>query len=214
MNCIKCYQEIPEGSKFCPHCGAQQPEMADAGHADTQANTTAQPDAVAQPDTSAQSDTAAQPDTQAQNTQYQDQNTQYQAQNAQYQNPYTQYQDAQNYGTGSQNTYTSDYQNSQYQTPPVYQSSYQPEKPINWVPYLVLSIVTTLCCCLPFGIVGIVYATKINSAMNAGNYEEAQRSARTAKIWIIVAAVVGVIANIIVGVMAAVGAMDSYYYHH
>ena len=194
MNCIKCYQEIPEGSKFCPHCGAQQPEMADAGHADTQANTTAQPD------TSAQSDTAAQQDTQAQNAQYQD--------------PYAQYQDAQNYGTGSQNTYTSDYQNSQYQTPPVYQSSYQPEKPINWVPYLVLSIVTTLCCCLPFGIVGIVYATKINSAMNAGNYEEAQRSARTAKIWIIVAAVVGVIANIIVGVMAAMGAMDSYYYYY
>ena len=202
MNCIKCYQEIPEGSKFCPHCGAQQPEMADAGHADTQANTTAQPD------------TAAQQDTQAQNTQYQDQNTQYQAQNAQYQDPYAQYQDAQNYGTGSQNTYTSDYQNSQYQTPPVYQSSYQPEKPINWVPYLVLSIVTTLCCCLPFGIVGIVYATKINSAMNSGNYEEAQRSARTAKIWIIVAAVVGVIANIIVGVMAAMGAMDSYYYYY
>ena len=208
MNCIKCYQEIPEGSKFCPHCGAQQPEMADAGHADIQANTTAQPD------TSAQSDTAAQQDTQAQNTQYQDQNTQYQAQNAQYQDPYAQYQDAQNYGTGSQNTYTSDYQNSQYQTPPVYQSSYQPEKPINWVPYLVLSIVTTLCCCLPFGIVGIVYATKINSAMNSGNYEEAQRSARTAKIWIIVAAVVGVIANIIVGVMAAMGAMDSYYYYY
>ena len=202
MNCIKCYQEIPEGSKFCPHCGAQQTESADAGHADTQANTTAQPD------------TAAQQDTQAQNTQYQDQNTQYQAQNAQYQDPYAQYQDAQNYGTGSQNTYTSDYQNSQYQTPPVYQSSYQPEKPINWVPYLVLSIVTTLCCCLPFGIVGIVYATKINSAMNAGNYEEAQRSARTAKIWIIVAAVVGVIANIIVGIMAAMGAMDSYYYYY
>ena len=22
MNCIKCYREIPEGSRFCPHCGA------------------------------------------------------------------------------------------------------------------------------------------------------------------------------------------------
>ena len=24
MNCIKCYQEIPDGAKFCPYCGAQQ----------------------------------------------------------------------------------------------------------------------------------------------------------------------------------------------
>lgn len=150
MNCIKCYQEIPEGSKFCPHCGAEQPDTASAANTDAQ------------------------------------------------------YQD----------TYTSDYQNTQYQTPPAYQSSYEPEKPINWVPYLVLSIITTVCCCLPFGVVGIVYATKINSAMNAGNYEEAQKSAKTAKIWIIVAAAVGVIANIIVAVMAAMGAMDSYYYYY
>lgn len=59
MNCIKCYQEIPEGSKFCPHCGAQQPDPADAGHADTQVNTGAQPDAATQQDTSVQQGTAA-----------------------------------------------------------------------------------------------------------------------------------------------------------
>lgn len=182
MNCIKCYQEISEGSKFCPHCGAEQPDTASAANTDAQANTAAQPDAAASQNTAAQPDAAASQDTVAQ----QDQNTQYQ-------DPYAQYQ----------NTYTSDHQNTQYQTPPVYRSSYEPEKPINWVPYLVLSIITTVCCCLPFGVVGIVYATKINSAMNAGNYEEAQKSAKTAKIWIIVAAAVGVIANIIVAVMAA-----------
>ena len=27
MNCKNCYQEIPDGSKFCPHCGAKQNEV-------------------------------------------------------------------------------------------------------------------------------------------------------------------------------------------
>lgn len=170
MNCIKCYQEIPEGSKFCPHCGAQQPETPGNDPVNTQA------------------DAAAQTETQPlQNGGYQDQNTQYQS------NPY---------------------QNNQYQTPPVYQSSYEPEKPVNWVPYLVLSILTTVCCCVPFGIVGIVYSAKINSAMNAGDYEGAQRAAKTAKIWIIVAAVVGLIANIIVAIMTYSGILGSYYYYY
>lgn len=170
MNCIKCYQEIPEGSKFCPHCGAQQPETPGNDPVNTQA------------------DAAAQTETQPlQNGGYQDQNTQYQN------NPY---------------------QNNQYQTPPVYQSSYEPEKPVNWVSYLVLSILTTVCCCVPFGIVGIVYSAKINSAMNAGDYEGAQRAAKTAKIWIIVAAVVGLIANIIVAIMTYSGILGSYYYYY
>ena len=119
-------------------------------------------------------------------------------QNTQYQDPYAQYQ------------------NTQYQTPPVYQSSYEPEKPINWVPYLVLSIITTVL--LPVFrsvFVGIVYATKDQQRNERREtIKRAQKSAKTAKIWIIVAAAVGVIANIIVAVMAAMGAMDSYYYYY
>lgn len=139
MNCVNCYQEIPDGSKFCPHCGAQQPENSGADYGNTQAASgTSQTAYSAQPETG--TDSAQQAGSQPQ-----------------YQDPYAQYQNAQNYGSGYQNTYTSDYQNNQYQTPPVYQSSYEPEKPINWVPYLVLSIITTLCCCLPFGIVSVSY---------------------------------------------------------
>ena len=175
MNCIKCYQEIPEGSKFCPHCGAEQPDTASAG------NTAAQPDAAASQDTAAQ----------------QDQNTQYQDSYAQY-----------------QNTYTSDYQNTQYQTPPVYQSSYEPEKPINWVPYLVLSIISTLCCCIPFGIVAIVFSAKINSAVTAGNIEEAKKAAKTAKIWIIAAVAAGLLASIAYLVISALIGTGSYYYYY
>ena len=39
----------------------------------------------------------------------------------------------------------------------------QPEKQISGTPYIIFSILVTLCCCLPLGIVSIVYASKINS---------------------------------------------------
>lgn len=196
MNCVNCYQEIQDGSKFCPHCGALQPENSGADYGNTQAASgTSQTAYSAQPETG--TDSAQQAGSQPQ-----------------YQDPYAQYQNAQNYGSGDQNTYTSDYQNNQYQTPPVYQSSYEPEKPINWVPYLVLSIITTLCCCLPFGIVGIVYSTKINSAVNARDWEGAQKAAKTAKIWIIASAIVGFIVEVIYVVMIYAGIAGSGYYYY
>lgn len=196
MNCVNCYQEIPDGSKFCPHCGALQPENSGADYGNTQAASgTSQTAYSAQPETG--TDSAQQAGSQPQ-----------------YQDPYAQYQNAQNYGSGYQNTYTSDYQNNQYQTPPVYQSSYEPEKPINWVPYLVLSIITTLCCCLPFGIVGIVYSTKINSAVNGRDWEGAQKAAKTAKIWIIASAIVGFIVEVIYVVMIYAGIAGSGYYYY
>ena len=196
MNCVNCYQEIQDGSKFCPHCGALQPENSGADYGNTQAASgTSQTAYSAQPETG--TDSAQQAGSQPQ-----------------YQDSYAQYQNAQNYGSGYQNTYTSDYQNNQYQTPPVYQSSYEPEKPINWVPYLVLSIITTLCCCLPFGIVGIVYSTKINSAVNARDWEGAQKAEKTAKIWIIASAIVGFIVEVIYVVMIYAGIAGSGYYYY
>lgn len=54
----------------------------------------------------------------------------------------------------------------------------------------------TLCCCLPLGIVSIVYASKINSLQNAGDYEGAKAAAKKAKIFMIVGAVGGLIASV------------------
>ena len=165
MNCINCYQEIPDGSKFCPHCGAQQPE---AGTVHAEAGAAAEPVKPAE--------------------------------------------------DAAQQTYDSGYQYQQ--SGPVYQSEPTPiyqqpvnHEPINWVPYLVLSIISTLCCCLPFGIVAIVFAAKINSSVAAGDYEAAEKAAKTAKIWIIVAVAVGVIWNIIQMVLFG-GLMDMAYYYY
>lgn len=49
--------------------------------------------------------------------------------------------------------------------------------------YLVLSIITTVLCCVPFGVVGIVYATKVDPAWNAGNYDDAWTFSRKARNW-------------------------------
>ena len=54
----------------------------------------------------------------------------------------------------------------------------------------------TLCCCLPLGIVSIVYASKINSLQNAGDYEGAKAAAKKAKIFMIIGAVGGLIASV------------------
>ncbi|MEZ5184276.1 MAG: CD225/dispanin family protein [Candidatus Nanopelagicales bacterium] len=56
---------------------------------------------------------------------------------------------------------------------------------------LVWAILTTLFCCLPFGIAAIVYASKVDSLYAAGQYAQAQQAADSAKKWSIWAAVVG-----------------------
>lgn len=66
----------------------------------------------------------------------------------------------------------------------------RPPKPDN---YLVWAILTTILCCLPFGIVSIVYSTKVDNLYYAGQYEEAQAKAKSAKTWAIIAASSGVL---------------------
>jgi hypothetical protein len=52
--------------------------------------------------------------------------------------------------------------------------------PKNW---LVESILVTIFCCLPLGIVGIINAAKVNTAFYAGDYEGAEIASEEAKKW-------------------------------
>ncbi len=65
-----------------------------------------------------------------------------------------------------------------------------PLKPSNW---LWQSIVATILCCLIFGVVGIIYAAKVDSLYYKGQYEEAERAAKKAKMWTLIAVVFGVV---------------------
>lgn len=68
-----------------------------------------------------------------------------------------------------------------YGTPP---PAYGPPAP--QVPdYLVWSILELLFCCLPFGVVGLVYSIQANTAKAAGRYQEAMSNAEKAKNFLI-----------------------------
>lgn len=55
--------------------------------------------------------------------------------------------------------------------------------------YMWLAILTTLLCCLPAGIVSIVYASKVDSCWVSGDYEGARYNSDKAKTWGIISAV-------------------------
>lgn len=59
--------------------------------------------------------------------------------------------------------------------------------------YLVFAILTTVCCCLPFGIVAIVKAGKVNEYYAMQQYEMAQMASQETKKWCIIAAATGAV---------------------
>jgi len=70
--------------------------------------------------------------------------------------------------------------------------------------YLWQSIAITICCCLPFGIVAIVYAAQVKSKLSIGDFNGAQESSRKARMWCWIGLGVGVVINIIVGIIQAI----------
>ncbi|WP_335975201.1 CD225/dispanin family protein [Gaetbulibacter jejuensis] len=67
------------------------------------------------------------------------------------------------------------------------------QKPTRPNSYLALAIISTILCCLPSGIVSIIYATKVNSLYEDGKYDEAIRASKNAKTWGIVSVVIALV---------------------
>lgn len=101
------------------------------------------------------------------------------------------------------------------QNPPFYPNGmpgpYPPGYGAPQVPdYLVWAILETLLCCLPLGIVAIVYASQANSAKAIGNYAEAIQKSQTAKtciIWGVVGSVIVIGLYILLLVVGAAGSL-------
>jgi len=66
---------------------------------------------------------------------------------------------------------------------------------------LVWAILATLFCCLPGGIVSIVYAAQVNGKLAAGDIAGAQDSSEKAKKWAIYSAIAGVVVGILYTVL-------------
>ena len=75
-------------------------------------------------------------------------------------------------------------------------TDYDYQKPNN---HLVGAILSTIFCCPPFGIVSIVYASKVNPLYDAGDHERATNAAQKAKTWMIASIITGLIVTFIYG---------------
>ena len=78
--------------------------------------------------------------------------------------------------------------------------------------YLVFSILVTIFCCLPTGIVAIVYAAQVSSKQAAGDIAGAMAASNTARTWCWVSFGLGLVGMVvyfvIAALMAAGGAMS------
>ncbi len=71
-----------------------------------------------------------------------------------------------------------------YKQQEAYGSQLYAQDPFRSVPdYLVWSILVTVFCCVPFGIVAIVKSAEANSKRDLGDYDGAMRAAQSARMW-------------------------------
>ena len=73
--------------------------------------------------------------------------------------------------------------------------------------FLVWSILVTVLCCIPFGVVGIVFAAQVDGAWNNGEHERAHELAAKAKKFTMLGLWIGLAINIVFGAIAIAGAM-------
>jgi hypothetical protein len=87
---------------------------------------------------------------------------------------------------------------------------YQPQRPTGPQPptYLVGAILATLFCCLPAGVVSIVYAAQVSSKWSVGDYLGAQSASKNARTWMIVSIAVGLV-GVLLWIVVAVASAGS-----
>ena len=80
----------------------------------------------------------------------------------------------------------------------VLQEAGPPGLPVRDIPtYLAQAILVTLLCCMPFGVVAIVFAAQVNGKLDVGDYAGAVNASKTAKMWCWIAFGVGLVPSLL-----------------
>lgn len=87
-----------------------------------------------------------------------------------------------------------------------YGQGFQPQRPPT---YLAPAILTTLFCCLPFGIVAIVFAAQVGSKYDAGDFAGAAKASDDARRWTTISFAVGLAVVVVWFLVVVLAASDS-----
>ncbi|HXM36654.1 MAG TPA: CD225/dispanin family protein [Pyrinomonadaceae bacterium] len=64
--------------------------------------------------------------------------------------------------------------------------------------YLIPAIVATILCCLPTGVVSIIFSTQVNGKIAAGDMAGAEAASKKAKLWLYISIGAGVLLWVII----------------
>ncbi len=79
------------------------------------------------------------------------------------------------------------------QLPPVQPEFREPMPPT----FMVWAVISTVCCCLPLGVVAIFFAAQVSTKYYARDFEGSKKASERAELWIILAIALGVAFNIL-----------------
>jgi len=79
--------------------------------------------------------------------------------------------------------------------------------PNNLVLAIIAAVVSFLFCCLPHGLVSVIFATQVNKKAQAGDIAGATQAAKNAKLWAIISIAVSVVWLVVSLVFGILGSL-------
>lgn len=79
--------------------------------------------------------------------------------------------------------------------------------------YLVFAILATVLCCLPTGIVAIVYSAQVNNKLMAGDYTGAQAASGNARLWCWISLGLGLLTIAVSVLLFTMGILSALHQH-